>query len=272
MITGKILIDGVDIKSTYGAYIVDGGYNDVPEFPEMKEPEKNEWFEDNSVEIDLSAPCVESQKVSLRFMMNGTIGNVQSLVDFLMSNRTHIMEMIDVSRIRSLRIDNVSASSISSICSIRVNLYDDDPRGGLEYVIPVSSHKDTGLSIDDVDVSQYGCLLTGSIDGLFPDTSMKENKLQDSCNFDGQEHSNTSGVYVEKGDMRVRLVMRAETNEDFWHKRDALFLDLVKTGERTITWRERSVKVYYKSCNSVDFDYSGRCWWEFELTFGCIGE
>lgn len=272
MITGKMLIDGVDIKSTYGAYIVAGGYDDVPSFSEMKAPEKNEWFEGNSVEIDLSAPCVESQKMSFRFMMNGTIDNVQSFVDFLMSKRTHTIEMVDVSRTRSLRIVDVSASSISSICNIMVNMYDDDPREGLEYVEPSSSHKNTGLSIDGVDVSKYGCLLTGSIDGLFPNIKMKENKLDESDYMDGQKHSNESGIYVERGDIRVRLIMRSYDKADFWKKRDALFLNLTKEGERIISWKGRDTKVYYKSCNSVDFDYSSRSWWEFELTFGCIGE
>ena len=85
MITGKVIIDGVDVKSAYGAYIVDGGYDDVPSFPDMKSPEKNEWFESNSVEIDLESPVVESQKMSLRFMMNGTVEKLQSFVDFIMS-------------------------------------------------------------------------------------------------------------------------------------------------------------------------------------------
>lgn len=272
MITGKMLIDGVDIKSTYGAYIVAGGYDDVPSFSDMKAPEKNEWFEGNSVEIDLSSPCVESQKMSFRFMMNGGIDNVQSFVDFLMSKRTHTIEMVDVARTRSLRIVDVSASSISSICTIMVNMYDDDPREGLENVEPWSSHKDTGLSIDGVDVSKYGCLLTGSIDGLFPDIRMKENKLEESDYIDGQEHSTKSGVYVEIGDVRFRMIMRSYDKSDFWKKRDALFLNLTKEGERTISWKGRNTKVYYKSCNSIDFDYDNRCWWEFELTFGCIGE
>lgn len=272
MITGKVLIDGVDIKSTYGAYIVDGGYDDVPAFSEMKAPEKNEWFESNGVEVDLSSPCVESHKVSFRFMMKGTMNMLQSFVDFIMSKRTHKVEMVDIERVRTLRVFDVGASRISSICNIKVNMYDDDPREGLDYVVPSSSNRLVGLSLDGVDMSKYGCLLTGSLDGLFPDIRMKENKLDDSDYMDGQEHSNESGIYVERGDFRFRLIMRSDDNDDFWKKRDALFLNLTKEGERTISWNGKDIKVYYKSCNSVDFDYSDRCWWEFELTFGCIGE
>ena len=272
MITGKVLIDGVDIKSTYGAYIVDGGYDDVPVFSDMKAPEKNEWFESNDVEVDLSSPCVESQKMSFRFMMKGTMDMLQSFVDFIMSKRTHAVEMVDIERTRTLRVFDVGASRISSICNIKLDMYDDDPRVGLDYVEPSSSRTLVGLSLDGVDVSKYGCLLTGSIDGLFPDIRMKENKLDESDYSDGQEHSNESGIYVERGDVRFRLIMRSDDKADFWNKRDALFLDLTKEGERTISWKGRDTKVYYKSCNSVEFDYSGRSWWEFELTFGYIGE
>lgn len=272
MITGKVLIDDVDIKSTFGAYIVDGGYNDVPGFPDMKAPEKNEWFESNDCEVDLSSPCVESHKMSLSLMTKGTIDMRQSFIDFIMSKRTHKVEMIDIQRTRTLRVSSVGASRISSICHIKVDMYDDDPRGGLDYVEPSSSHRLVGLSLDGVDVSKYGCLLTGSIDGLFPDIRMKENKLEESDYIDGQEHSNASGIYVESGDVRFRLIMRSDDMADFWKKRDALLLNLTKEGERTISLKGIDTKVYYKSCNPVDFDYSGRCWWEFELIFGCIGE
>ena len=272
MITGCVFIDGVDIKSTYGAYIVDGGYDDVPAFSEMKDPEKNEWFESNDIEVDLSSPCVESQQVSLQFMMNGTMEKLQSFVDFLTSRRTHSVEMYDIERSRTLRIVDVSASRIHSICRIKVNMYDDDPRGGLVYIEPSSLERNVGLSIDGVDVSRYGCLLTGSIDGLFPEVHIKENKLEESDYIDGESHSNIYGTHVERGDLRVRLIMRSDDNADFWKKRDSLFLTLTGEGERTVSWKGREAKVYYKSCNSVDFDYSGRYWWEFELVFGSIGD
>ena len=128
MITGKVLIDNVDIKSTYGAYIVDGGYDDVPAFSEMKEPEKNDWFEGNDIEVDLSSPCVESHKMSFKFMMKGTMNMLQSFVDFIMSKRIHTIEMVDIERTRTLRVLEVAASNISSICNIKVGMCDDDPR------------------------------------------------------------------------------------------------------------------------------------------------
>lgn len=272
MITGKMFIDDVDVKSTYGAYIVDGGYDDVPAFPALKSPERNEWFESNSVEVDLSDPCVESQKISFVFKMNGDMEDLQSFVDFIMSKRSHSVNMVDIGRTRPLRVIDVSASSISSICTIRVNMSDDEPREGVFYIEPPVVQRKTNLLIDGRDVSYYGCVVTGSIDGLFPNVQMKENKLVDSEHIDGQIHSNSSGTYVEKDDLKIRLVMRSESTGDFWMKRDSMFFFLTKPGERTISWKGRESRVYYKDCNSVDFDYFGRCWWEFELTFGYIGE
>lgn len=272
MITGKVLIDGVDIKSTYGAYIVEEGYDDVPSLPAMKSPEKNDWFESNSVDIDLSSPCFESQKISFKMMMNGTTERAQSLIDFLMSKRTHAVEMVDIGRERVLRIVDVSAGGLSSIFNIRVNMYDDDPRGGIEYVAPSSFQRNTGLTIDGIDVSKYGALMTGSTDGLFPDVKMKDNKLVDSKHIDGELHSTGTSVYVERDDIKVRLVVRSDSMTDFWEKRDALLLDLTKPGERIVSWKGKEAKAYYKNCNTINFFYFGRFWWEFELTFGCIGE
>lgn len=272
MIKGKVFIDGVDVKSMYGAYIVEGGYDDVPCFPSMKTPEINEWFESSEVEVDLSSPCVESHDINLRFVLKGGIDNVKDFVDFLMSSRVHTFDMVDIARSRTLRVVSISTSGYSPLFSISVSVADDDPRAGIYSGEPFYSIKQTGFKIDGNDIDTYGAILNGSLAWLIPDKKMKENELVESSYIDGEVHSNNSGAFTERDDVSIGFVVRSNSIEDFWKMRDLMLSHLVKEGERTISYNGAEFRAYYKNCRSVRFDYSRRCWWEFELVFGYIGE
>lgn len=270
MIRGDIFIDGENMRSRYGAYVIEGGYNDVPCFPPLKKPEINEWFEENGLDIDLSETFVESHKIGITLMMRGETKDAKRFIDFIMSRRVHSVLMEDIHRVRHMRVVDVSASGFSSLFTIRVNLSDDEPRKNLEPGEPFFTNRLSGFSIDGIDVARYGALIKGSLDGLFPDHTMKENELNSSSFVDGESHANGTEVYTETGDLRCHLVLRAEDVDQFWRMRDALFVALTQPGVKWIAYRGTEYGVYYKSCNSIRFDYSGKCWWEFELVFGFI--
>ena len=65
--TGAFYIDGIDIYTRYGVVIADGGYNDLLCFPAMKDPEYNDWPEEDGIEVDLDAPMLEAKEVVISF-------------------------------------------------------------------------------------------------------------------------------------------------------------------------------------------------------------
>ena len=51
---GDIYIDGIDIFSAYGANVTDG-LESLFLFPAIKEPEQNDWPEEDGIEVDLES-------------------------------------------------------------------------------------------------------------------------------------------------------------------------------------------------------------------------
>lgn len=274
MITGRIIADGVDLKSTYGAYVVEGGYVDIPCFPEIKQPEMNDWYEYNGIEIDLSSPHFKSHEISLSMKMNGSDNDIFSFLTFMRSARTRLFEFVDISRTRRMRVDSIATRHHSlGLIGIDVILCDDAPRKDIVQEQLPPYYFTTGLEMDGVDLSAYGVRLTGSVDGLYPGTVIKENVLSDTIHIDGDIHyDGDMAVTFDRQDISVRCVVRSNSIASFWKKRDALMLALTKEGERVLSYKGDMARAYYKDCRSIYFGYYNVVWWEFELTFGYIGE
>ena len=65
--TGKTFIGGTDIYTAFGAFVTDGGYEDLAQFPPLKAVDYNDWFEDDGIEADLSKPVLDTRTVSVPF-------------------------------------------------------------------------------------------------------------------------------------------------------------------------------------------------------------
>lgn len=274
MITGNVIINGVDIKSTYGAYVVEGGFVDIPCIPDMKEPTVNDWYEYDGVEADLDAPCCEPLTHTIVFMMKGELSVVDSFLKMIRSERLISINMVDISREIRARVVSAIPKGISlGMYRISVDLCEDNPLEGIEYIVPDNQSRPTGLIIDGNDISLYGMSLVDSIDWLYPGVDVKDNLLHSSQYDNGESHftGNDMSVTCNADDIEISAVMKSKSFHQFWIKRNALALDLFKPGERVITYKGVSKKAYYKSCKSSLFMYSDRIWWKFGLSFRNLG-
>lgn len=280
MITGKVIIDGVDVKSTYGAYVIEGGFVDIPCIPDMKKPAINDWYEFNGIEADLESPRCMPVEHTIVFMMGGELDKLNSFIKMLRSDRALSFEMIDISRTEKMRIKSINASGIAlGLYRITVTLSNDNPIEGLEYNASDSRNKDADLMIDGKDISAYGLSLVDTLDGLWSEIDIKDNVLHSSEYDNGEKHylgddedeEGVVSVTYNANDIVIDCLMTATTFEQFWSNRDALALDLFKPGERVITYKGVSMRAYYKSCRPRSFMYSGKIWWMFELSFGYLG-
>ena len=43
MMTGRLYIDGKDVYTEYGVYVVKGGWNELIAYPPLKTVESNDW-------------------------------------------------------------------------------------------------------------------------------------------------------------------------------------------------------------------------------------
>lgn len=277
MITGNVIIDGVDVKSTYGAYVVEGGFVDIPCIPDMKEPVVNDWYEYNGVEADLESPKCMSVRHTVVFMMRGDLKSLDSFLSMLRSKRVVSFNMTDISRTVNMRIESVSPTGISiGLYRITVVLSEDNPLADLESVDLSYANRLTGLVIDGKDVGVYGMSLIETLDWLYPGVDIKDNLLHSSDFSNGETHypgkeEDAVPVKYSSKDIDINFVMRAITFDEFWKKRDALAFDLFRPAERVIEYNGVSMKAYYKGCRSRAFMYSGNIWWMFELSFGYLG-
>jgi hypothetical protein len=71
--TGKCIIDGVDIGSL-GAFIVRDGDNDFISFPSRREPQNNDWYEYDGMDADLAEVYFKEKTVEVRFYIRGAPG------------------------------------------------------------------------------------------------------------------------------------------------------------------------------------------------------
>lgn len=72
-------IDGISICNRFGVWVTKGGYNGLLAFPAMKEPESNDWPEEDGIEVDLSDPKLEPKEATISFLSTRTTGRPTSL-------------------------------------------------------------------------------------------------------------------------------------------------------------------------------------------------
>ena len=79
---GQLLIDGIEAYTSLGICVTKGSYNNLVAFPAMKEPDKNDWPEEDGQEFDLSCPALDTAEVSIEFAYIGSLG-IGGLIDIL---------------------------------------------------------------------------------------------------------------------------------------------------------------------------------------------
>ena len=53
---GELYIDGKDAYTDFGVWITEGGYDGLLPFPELVEPARNDWPDEDGIEPDLEKP------------------------------------------------------------------------------------------------------------------------------------------------------------------------------------------------------------------------
>ena len=279
---GQLLIDRIDAYISLGICITKGSYNNLVAFPAMKEPDKNDWPEEDGQEFDLSSPTLDTAEVSIEFAYIGSLG-IGGLIDILSDLSYHEFYFPLIGRSYKLRLSSQSNYVINPGLEVAKFIFSNDfPREvDYEYQEPVNKlPMPKGYEIDDKDLSDYGVVvLQGSNAEILKAPTVKKNLLQ---NFKRQDGAIYDGEVVkfQTKEVSLKCLMRAGTIETFWRNRDALLYDLTKLSTKTDNegyeysdaerifscdeWSE-SYPCYYKSCQTNDFMLNNGVWWEFTL-------
>lgn len=289
---GTLTMDGEDIFEKYGVVVSDGGLASLVQWPQLKAVDSNDWFEEDGLEADLSAPRLASRDVEIPLSL--VRGNdILGLLAMLGSKTFHEVYSPDLGITYRLRY--VSCGSVSTVGgevgTASVTMADDFPLWGFtRNGLAPTSAPTCGITVDGRDLSAYGVrVLQGTVDSFRQAAESKTPMTRDIATRDGliTDGVTGGGLTVEKGpsydnpamrkksrDVTVKCLMSRMTAAAFARNWMALLYDLTRPEGRTVTVAalERSFRCYYSSC-SVERFYSatGGLWCEFSVNLVITG-
>lgn len=264
--TGRVLIDNVDIWEAYGVYVSEGGYNELLQWAPFKRISVVDWHEVDGVQPNLTNPKLDSRTFKLSLW--GTSQGLNAVVDKL---RAHAYSRISFGSLgRQYKVRVVGASEVQGfpeLANVELSLADDYPLSGYNYTAPQrtitainNSYKLDGTSFSEYDV----VLLDGTALSFQRPADIKENLITNLSTQDGAVCDN-SKLYKKSYTATLRCLMRATTLEALWRNYDALYWDMTRRGEHIIRLGAVGYAVYYEGMKVNRFYPDGKIWLEFDV-------
>lgn len=273
---GQLYIDGVDAYSDFGAWITEGGYDNLFSFPALVAPDKNSWPEEDGVEVDLSSPALSGKEVSISFVASNPQINADEFISYIARPGYRIVRVPALGKEWKLRLlshpDNVVyGTTANRLVAFSLNFADDFPMRVSEYqpasgggvILPSS-----GYLLDGKGLDRYGILIEKGRDSTLKSAAVKQNLTRKFKSTDGVLYDADTLVFSEK-DVTFKCCLIADTIERFWQCYTAFFNDLIKPGERLLGYDEtgKNYKCYYKNTSGWKLQsLTGRVIAEFNLT------
>ncbi len=264
---GQCYIDGVDIYVKYGVIISGDGYDQLLSFPDIIEPDRNDWPEEHGIDVDLTDPHVQAHEVNIDFAFIRGF-SWRSFYAFLSGPYLRTVNIPSLARTWSLRAVEMPKLDTYLGGDLFTVKFSEDETG-----IPIGypeANANVGLtsilSIDGKTLDKYGIIITSGLDDLDKAPKMKRALARSNALLNGQIYDNELVKYAEK-DVTFGCCLNASQMENFWNLRDALFGDLLKPGLRTVGYNRKNYEAYYrKTGNWKLHSHVGEVVCEFDLT------
>lgn len=266
---GDVYIDGIDIFSAYGANITDG-LDSLFTFPAIKEPESNDWPEEDGLEVDLETIHLLATEVSLTFFAD----NPDDLIVKISEPGYHTISVTKFEREWSFRFSSqTSNKTIKYAGAFGLKFVIDDPVRPIlpDSYTPNTWVKDTGYYLDDINFKSFGVEVYEGMDEIKKSPVVKQNLIRNDISIiDGQIYDTETLVFSGK-DVSIKCLFVASDMTNFWSCYNAFFAKLIEPGERWLTVDSTSLTypVYYKKSGSFKIRSSkNKVMIEFSLTLG----
>lgn len=267
---GAFYIDGIDIYARYGVVITNGGYNDLLCFPALKEPDFNDWPEEDGIEVDLDKPTLEAKEVAITFASNHP--DFRDFLHDIGQPGYHILRITELDKEWRLRLLYQPAhKDYGKATTFSLKFADDFPdrvekypqASGSGVTLPVSEYQ-----IDKIPLSRYGIEVIGGWDDLQKLPTVKKNLTRSFATSDGQLYDVGHLVYSSK-ETTLKCCLYASSMAKFWECYSAFFNDLIQPQERSFYWgrTEEQYPCYYKKSSGFNvISLSNPVAVEFSLT------
>lgn len=270
--TGELYIDNIDIYSQFGVWITEGGYDGLLSFPDLREPEKNEWAEEDGIEVDLEELFLRAREVTISFVASNPGIDAKEFINFLCQPGYRKFRIPILGREWELRLTKQASNEIyTGLSAFSLTFADDFPpklesfqaNGGGVY-IPGSDFEMDGIALE-----RYGIVAESGRDDLLKSPAIRQGLTRNVSTMDGQIYDIDGKIHFKEKDVTFKCCLIADSIERFWQCYEAFFINLVKPNERRLTYSETglSYKCYYKkTANWKIIQLSGRVVVEFSLT------
>lgn len=270
MMTDRFYIDGKDAYSEYGVFVTEGGYNGVVAYPPLKSVKSNDWQEMDGIEVELSAPKLDTRQFPMDFAFSGKDYRWGDFVQRLSDKAYHTFQFKEIGRTYRLRlVSNSKTEMAKRLGFVTIKFADDFPMDGYTYKAPSST---IGVcrdyEIDGKPFTDYGVrILEGTLDEILKAPEVKTNLLRNINIQPGAIYDGERVTYKAK-DVKVNCLLRGADLTEMWRNYDALLYDLTRSGQRMLYCDETGYEYpcYYKSCSVSEF-YATARWLKFTLTF-----
>ncbi len=271
---GRILIDSVDIYDRYGVTIRKGGYKDLLTFPALKEPQKNDWPEEDGVEVDLDRPVLEVKTVTIPFIAADEAIEPGDFLNFISQPGYRTLSISSLGKEWKLRMTSHTEHTKSYRHTVfSIQFTDDFPQGSRsDNYLPVEEEvAGLGTSVyrlDDVPFSYYGIVVEKGLSNILKAPSIKQNLTRTFVTSDGQVYDATVVVFNSK-EVTLKSIFVTQSPEQFWECYTAFFNDLIKPGERQLycDYTGEEYPCYYKRSGNFQIEQmEGRFICLFDLT------
>lgn len=267
---GRLYIDGKDIYSEYGVYVVKGGWNELIAYPPLKSVDSNDWQELDGIEADLSAPVLNTREIQLKVAFAGGDNRFFALIRHLSDSAYHTFDCRHIKRTYRLRlVAQPNLTVAHALGATTLKFADDFPLPNYTYKKPISNvaaYDD--YTFDGVKFTDYGVrVLKGTLDEVKKTPTVKTNLFRNISTQMGALYDGKNVTYKSK-DVKINCLMRADTLDELWRNYDALLYDLIRPNERKLWVKEldKSFPFYYKSCQVTEFYPTDKIWLQFTLT------
>lgn len=273
MMRGRLYIDGYDAYLTYGVYVVEGGYNDLVTLPPLKVPTINDWQEEDGIEVDLSAPVLDTKDVSLKLAVSGLYSRYFDLIQRLSDGAYHTFNCMEIRRTFTLRLTQTPSFEAAKVLGfVTLKLADDFPpefSGGKVYDPTPFGFATDDYTLDNCNFTDYGVrILQGSLSEVLKQPQVKPNLLRNIKTRPGAIYDGKAVTYKSK-EVKLTCLARANNLEELWHNLNCLLYAMTRPGERLLGVRaiEDEFPCYYKQCAVSEFYADENPWLKLALTF-----
>lgn len=263
-------IDGISTCSRFGVWVTKGGYKDLLTFPALADPDKNDWPEEDGIEVDLSAPRLQEKEITIPFLAGNPDIDVCDFIAFISTPGCHTLRVPSLGREWRLRLSTQTKNKrYQNACDFALAFVEDMPeRPAATLPDPGLMVHDSGYELDGVSFADYGVVVDVARDELLKSPAAKKNLSRKVSTADGQIYDAGQLVFNSK-ETTFKCHLKAVSMDAFWGCYDAFFSALVQPEERQLyvdSLRETYPCYYKKSSGFKILSFRGPIIVGFNLT------